>query len=354
MAPDYFRTGGPFNARREDENHISWSIPISRDEHGRIARCCPDEGCSPGYFAVCIGTGIMEEQSVAYCPYCRHESEPSSFLSKEQVRYLQEVALHEATQAFQNMLKKACRGGGGTLQFKPARISQPTSPFEEEVRRDVICPHCGLDHAVYGVAIWCPDCGRDILMTHIKAEYAVVSAMLSDVERRGRTFGPRIAARDLENCLEDVVSISEAVLKVFIIRHLRLKGESEEEIRKLLENRIRNGFQNPERASEIVRNRMGLELFDSTAPEAVQLLKDTFEKRHPITHNLGVIDRKYLERAQQAEKEGRDVRVTNREILSAMELSYQILEQLHTRLFPSQDPSPNSDHETDSLNHEAS
>jgi len=333
MSRDYFRTGGPFDARREDSDHMTWRVPISQDEYGRIARCCPDDQCSPGHFTVRIGTGITEEQSVAYCPYCRNESEPSAFLSKEQVRYLQDVALHEATHAVQNMLKDAFRGGGDAVRFEPGHIGQPRRPFEEEVRRDVVCPHCGLDHAVFGLAVWCPDCGKDILMTHVEAEYAVVRIMLDDVDRRRETFGPRIAARDLENSLEDTVSIFEAVLKAFLVRHLHQKGETEEGIQKLLDERIRNGFQNVERAAEIVRNRMGQELFEGVDAKAVAQLKETFEKRHPITHNLGVIDRKYMERVLREEREGRDVRVVKEEIIHTIEVCIPALANLHARLF---------------------
>ena len=333
MSRDYFRTGGPFDARREDADHMTWSIPIGRDEHGRIARCCPNDQCSPGYFAVCIGTGLTEEQPVAYCPYCRQESEPSAFLSKEQLRYGQEVIGYEVTLAVQNMLKEAFRGGGDTVQFKPGHVDQPRRPFEDEVRRDVICPGCGLDHAVFGLAVWCPDCGKDILMTHVEAEYDVVRTMLEDVERRRETHGPRIAARDLEDCLEDTVSIFEAVLKAFLSRYLHQKGDADEEIQKLLDQHIRNGFQNVDRAAEIVRNRMCLELFEGIDAKVVARLRETFEKRHPITHNLGIIDRKYIDRALHDEQEGRDVHVTKEEVLRSIEVCLSALKNLHARLY---------------------
>ena len=38
------------------------------------------------------------------------------------------------------------------------------------------------------------------------------------------------------------------------------------------------------------------------------------EVGHPIAHNLGVIDRKYLERARENEQEGREIRITANEI----------------------------------------
>ena len=39
-----------------------------------------------------------------------------------------------------------------------------------------------------------------------------------------------------------------------------------------------------------------------------------FEKRHPVTHNLGVVDKKYLERTQQNEREGREVHISADEV----------------------------------------
>lgn len=59
----------------------------------------------------------------------------------------------------------------------------------------------------------------------------------------------------------------------------------------------------------------------------------SFEKRHPVTHNLGVVDRKYLERAQAAEREGREVRVTNSEIDTLLTQVREALESVHTAIF---------------------
>jgi len=227
--------------------------------------------------------------------------------------------------------------GGGFLSIEmsmkedsPRHVRRP---FEEDLLRAVVCPHCGLDHAVFGLAIWCADCGVDIFMEHVKAEYDVVRSMLTDIERRRSDLGPRIAARDIENCLEDVVSIFEAVLKVMLSRHLRTAGESEENIHALFKDRIRNGFQNPKRAMEIIKKRTQRELFDGIPAEDVQQLNVTFDKRHPITHNLGIIDRKYLENAYAAEREGREIRVTEEEIEIAISVSFNALSSLHLRLF---------------------
>lgn len=170
-------------------------------------------------------------------------------------------------------------------------------------------------------------------MTHVQAEFDVVRKMLGDLERRRTELGPRIAARDLENCLEDVVSIFEAVLKAFVRRHLQHQGKTEEEIENILQKRIRNAFQNIERAKEATLEHLGQELFAGSQEDDIGNLRAIFEKRHPITHNLGVVDRKYMERIMQDEEEGREVRVSQEEITEAMDLCLGALRLLHSKLF---------------------
>jgi len=345
MSENLFKQGGQYNIKKTGRDSYQFQIPLNTDEHGRLARECPNDSCSPGYFKLKPGTGIMGVQSVVYCPYCRHEDEPNSFVTKEQMRYANDIMMREAHQGIERMMKDALgigssgkkKIGGGMfsmeLSYKPSRPPYVRRPFEEEVLRMVICPNCGLNHAVFGLAIWCPDCGKDIFMTHVNAEYDVVRVMLGDIDRRQKELGHRIAARDMENCLEDTVSIFEAVLKAFYLRYLQGKGETSEKIQLVFENKIKNGFQNPKRAEELIRNRLQLSLFECLTSEQFDFVCEAFEKRHPITHNLGVIDKKYLEKAVAAEKKGREIRVTQEEVLRAIDISFRVLENLHSKLF---------------------
>lgn len=343
MTRDLFSAGGPLGIQKTGLNEYSMSITLPKDEHGRVARECPVSPCSPGYFKVKPGTGITDHHEEAFCPYCRKVGEPSDFTSKEQVRYAKDVVRREAEKAIGDVIGAALGPsgkktlGGGMVSIELSLKKSPPRhvwrPFEEDLLHCVVCPSCGLDHAVFGIATWCPDCGRDIFMEHVKEEYEVVRIMLSDIERRREILGPRIAARDRENCLEDAVSIFEAVLKAMLIRHLRSSGEAEDSIHKILTGKIRNGFQNPSRAQEIVLERMGHKLFDNVLPENLEKLFATFEKRNPITHNLGMIDRKYLEKAYEAEREGREVSVSSEEIERAIGMCWTALEHLHARIF---------------------
>ena len=66
------------------------------DEDGRVARECPAGDCSPAYFKVKPGTGVVGEQTVVYCPYCRGEAEPNDYTTKSQIEYGKQLSVRIA------------------------------------------------------------------------------------------------------------------------------------------------------------------------------------------------------------------------------------------------------------------
>lgn len=344
MTLDLIKTGGPLKATRIGQDQYQMSVTIPKDADGKTARECHAPSCSPAYFKVKSGTGITEGQQVAYCPYCRNEDKPTNFYSSEQLRYAKDMALREVKEGASRMIRESLGlGSSGSRKFNGGLISIEMSltesprhsvrrPFEDEVRRDLICPHCGLDHAVYGLATWCPDCGQDIFLTHVEAEFSVVRSMLSDIERRRELLGVRIAAKDMENCLEDTVSILEAAQRALVRRYLINLGKSNEEADRFWK-KIGSGLQSLKRSAELYHSEFDILLLDCLSEDELDNLAHTLEKRHPITHNLGVIDRKYLERARSDDEEGKEVLVTLSELNIAIKTSMKVIASLHTKLF---------------------
>lgn len=344
MGHDLLKEGGKHKVKKTGQNEYTMSITLPKDARGYLARACPDEQCSPGYFKVKPGTGVIAEQDIAYCPYCLNESEPDDFTTEEQLRYAQDLAMNEMHDGIEQLFKSALGLGasnkkklGGDflsieMSYKPGTKPHVRRPFEEDVRRDVVCPHCQLEHSVFGLAIWCPDCGQDIFLTHVEAEFNVIRTMLADCDRRQEIVGQRGLARDLENYLEDIVSIFEAVLKIKTRRYLVKQAMSEGDIERFFKKNG-NAFQNISRAEAILQDQFGCELLQVLSESEIDGLIGTFEKRHPITHNLGVIDRKHLERVRSAEQEGKEVRVSKGELEQAIVLSMSIFQDLHHQLF---------------------
>jgi hypothetical protein len=345
MSFEMFQEGGPLKAKRTGQDQYSMSVSIPKDEDGRVARECPNQECSPGYFKVTLGTGIVGGQTVAYCPYCQKAAEPSDFHTKAQIRYAKDLVAREAKIGVERAMREALGLGSGgkrrlvdgmisvDMQIKSSPPAHVWRPSEDILQRDIICPHCTLDHSVYGFAIWCPDCGKDIFTTHIRGEIHVIEAIIGDVDRRQQELGKRVAARDLENALEDLVSIFEATLKIEIRRYRKAKGDSDADIDAVMK-KIGSRLQSVSNAVRIAPEFCdGASLFAAGSADESKLNR-VFQKRHPITHNLGVVDRKYIERVRSGEAEGTEVRVEKNEIRETAQVTYSVLSEFHSKLFP--------------------
>ncbi len=345
MNDSFFEEGGAFDLTHTGPDELTMKLPIPSDSYGMIARECTESSCAPGYFKVKPGTGIVGGQEVAYCPYCRRPAPPSDFLTKAQRQYAIDAVTSEAVGAVDRMFQKALGlgsdgrktlGGGMIsieLAYKSGGRRDVPRPVEQELRRDVRCPKCTLEHAVFGLAVWCPDCGNDVFEVHLEAELQVARRILAAADERRSTLGPRVAARDIENALEDTVSAFEAVLKSFVRRHFATGGKASEEADRFLERVVRSQFQNPSVAAQLLRQHLAIELFADVRDDLVESMTQTFAKRHPITHNLGVIDRQYLERVQSGELQGREVRVSVAEVEAAIDASSEVLVKLYRRMF---------------------
>ena len=346
MGSELFCRGGPHNIRKIGANRYSMQVKLPSDAAGMTARECTDPACSPGSFKVKGGTGLAEEQIEAFCPYCRTAADPHDFATREQVRYVNEVAKNEALQGIERSFRDAFdlgptgrkKIGDGLvsmeMSFKPGPRRPVRRPWEEQLRRDVTCPKCGLEHAVFGLAVWCPDCGEDIFLTHVETEAGVLRAMLDDVERRSSELGPGVAARDIENGLEDVVSIMEAAIKAMTRRRLRADGKSAGEIDATMAKTVRNCFQGYDRTVSTLSQLFSVDVGDVLDSVSINRFKQTLEKRHPITHNLGIVDRKYLERVRTGEAEGRDVNLDESEVIAALDTALALVRGVHRHLFP--------------------
>lgn len=354
MPDSLFKEGGPHRIKRTGQDEYRFSIDIPTDSDGFIGRECINEDCSPGYFKVRPGTGIVNDQVEAFCPYCKSSGDPSDFATKAQVQYAKDIALREAQESVDRLVRNAFgigpsgkkKMGGGflslELSYKPSRPRHVSRPFEEELRRDIVCPGCSLDHAVFGLAIWCPDCGRDIFLSHIEKEFEVIRLIMDEIENRREKLGARIAGRDIENCLEDIVSIFEAVMKFITQRYLLQSGENVSSAKEIIEKKIRNRYQSIPQAAKSFEKFTGMQLYQDIDQEDVESLASAFEKRHPIAHNLGIIDRKYLQRAMTGELEGREIRLNKQEVLEAAVIAHTIISRIYKRAFPSSTAKPST------------
>ena len=126
-------------------------------------------------------------------------------------------------------------------------------------------------------------------------------------------------------------------MKSMPARRLRMDGKTENEVAEILRRTVKNTYQNVKSAQSTAQALLGIDLFSGMDPQQVTSLGETFQKRHPITHNLGIIDRTYLRRIQSGELEGREIRIEASEVLGTIDLSLVTLRSVYCRLFPEED-----------------
>jgi hypothetical protein len=102
----------------------------------------------------------------------------------------------------------------------------------------------------------------------------------------------------------------------------------------LLMKKIGSGLQSVSNAVTITPEFCdGASLFAAGSADEGKLNR-VFQRRHPITHNLCVADRKYIERVRSGEAEGTEVRVERNAILETAQVTYSVLSEFHSKLFP--------------------
>jgi hypothetical protein len=91
-------------------------------------------------------------------------------------------------------------------------------------------------------------------------------------------------------------------------------------------------LQSVPQAASLIQEHCKIPLSLEPEPDMTRLAV-IFEKRHPITHNLGVVDKKYLEKMRSPERLGKEVSINEEEIIWAADMAFWIIDSLHSRLF---------------------
>lgn len=343
-----FQPGGPLNIRDLGNDKYEARISLPTDEEGMLGRECPADECKPKYFKVKPGTGQTESSSMA-CPYCAQVGETQEFATESQRRYAKDLVSREAQKGMSELVDGMLRDAFGlrpgqrrkklgdsmSIELSSRRSTHRfvSPPVEQKLRRDLVCPVCSVAFAVFGLATWCPDCGFDLFLEAVEAEFNVVRAMLDDVQNRRERLGERVAARDIENALEDVVSTFEAVARRLVHRKLLENGLPRPDADKRVK-KCGNAFQSVSRGGKASLDLVAQDIFAALSTSERSELESGFEARHPVTHNAGVVDRKYLDKSGSSEREGHEVAVTTAMVTRAMELATKALSEFHQRLFP--------------------
>lgn len=267
-----------------------FTIPISPDEDGFVGRQCPVKDCG-GYFKIELGTGLKGESLPCYCPYCGYQGSSSEFRTKEQIEYAKSVVLREVSQDILKMMKKMERRPDPRA-FISLGIKVDGRPFpihyyrEKKLEQHVICENCTLRYAIYGVFGYCPDCS---IHNSLQILYMNLDIVLKMLSLASETIDGGIALKLVENSLEDVVSsfdgFGRELVKTFAAKALEPAKVSS------------ISFQNIASAQEKIKEQFSIDIAAKLEKPLWDSLTRSFQKRHLISHKMGVIDQEYINRS---------------------------------------------------------
>lgn len=296
------------------------AVTMDRDEEGYLGRECPVESCE-GYFKITPGTGLTEP-GPCHCPYCGHTGDHNTFWTQDQIDYALSVVRRKVVEAVRKDLKslefdhkpKGPFGIGISLKLQSGSL-QPIHYYrEKELETHVICDKCTLRYAIYGVFGWCPDCGvhnsSQILLKNLElAEKEIALAETTDKDLANHLIG---------DALENAVSAFDGFGRA-------ISGEKDREIR----------FQNLSGARRNIQDVFGFDFADVLTESEWGFISRMFQKRHLISHKMGVIDQDYVAKADDAAAVvGRKVQVDAGEVRDAIAIVKRLGSRLYAGIFP--------------------
>jgi len=337
-----------FWAGKTEEGHDRFSVPLRSDEDGMIGRECPSEDCQPRYFKIGLRTDDDESsgereaghtsdlsQSDLVCPYCGRLGNMQEFHTQEQIEWVKSMMVRDVHRAFQKVISRAIGPSrppppgalfSVRLEYKPGRLPDVRAYAEERLRRTVRCDKCQRSYAVYGISFQCPLCRGGNLALHLDRSCGTVESLIEAGNLIRERGGEEAVQHHLGNALEDVVSLFEGFAKIIFQRALAVQvGEGEARGRVAT---LRTTFQRLTGAEEQFRSGFGLDPFAGLSTEERDFLEGQFLKRHVITHNLGLVDEKYQERARAWERRGQEIHMDPDEVRRALSLVRATLSRL--------------------------
>jgi hypothetical protein len=300
------------------------SISIRPDEDGFTGRECPNPDCE-SYFKIEFGTGLKGDDLPCHCPYCGHTAPHNHFWTKEQLEYAQSVAFRKITDAFVKDLKQLefdhkPRGGFGigiSLKINPGSPTSIRYYREKRLETEVVCANCTLRYSVFGVFAFCPDCGLHNSLQILDKNLDLVGKMLD----LSLTLEKEVSERLIENALEDCVSSFDGFGREMCAVHAKKATDSTKA--------TKVSFQNLDGAKQSLQTIFAISLDSGVSIDDWKTLVRGFQKRHVISHKMGVADDDYVRKSgDPTAVVGRKIYVTACEVTDIVHMLRQLAQFL--------------------------
>lgn len=326
-----------YRGRSENGDDV-FEIPLKADEDGMAGRECPNKQCQPKYFKISLTTPDEISKSIdnfsqfnLTCPYCGLVDNMQNYYTKSQIQMIESMLSRDVAITIQNMLKDTFRATPTSpkglfsisIEYKPGQLPTVRHYVEQKLKRTVVCDNCSYKYAVYGISFHCPLCGMGNMLQHLNRSVDIIKVLLAEHERIARERGSEVGQQMVGNALEDVVGLFEGFLKHIYVHEIRRQCSGKDAESKI--GKIGTTFQRLEGAEELFLKEIDFALFVGTKQDDLAFLQEQFLKRHVLIHNLGLVDQKYIEKAQVYQKQGAELDVKPGDVLRALEIVKSII-----------------------------
>lgn len=330
-----------------EEGHDQFSVPIEPDEDGLVGRECSNTACETKYFKISMSVPdeIAEtiedfSQLELTCPYCGTVDNIQHLHTTEQVEWIKSMLIRGMHKTFGDMLERSFprgrRKSGGmfsiSIEAKKGPLPSVRYYLEEQLKQEVLCDKCTFRYAIYGISFHCPLCGKGNILQHLDRSAETIRILIAEADRIGREHGEKVKAAMLGNALEDVVGLFEGFLKYGYQYAVRMRQTNDDAVKMV--KKIKTNFQRLSGAEEFFRRDFSIECFHAISSKDWEALEQAFAKRHVLTHNLGLVDRKYRDTAARWDRISAELTIDSNEVLGALELVNKVVSHTLSEVVP--------------------
>jgi hypothetical protein len=277
------------------------TVAMPTGDDGLLPLVCPVE---PDHrFKVRVTQSSSGSSSDCHCPYCGHTAPTPDFMPAQMARVQAAAAgvgEQYIQQLFSDMFEDVARGYSGpsgtgiSLSYRPG-TPPPTRSLPayeiEPTRRSMTCLHCGETFAVYGLAIYCPECGQLAPQQQFAELVRVQRDRLAALERLDDN-----TRRDLKEAGVFTANYESTFKDGFTALETYLKNRFQREATNVTKQPSSTTFQRLDETNALYIAHVGVDPRQRAGQPLWDELQQAAAIRHVLVHNSGVIDDKFLDR----------------------------------------------------------
>ena len=285
-------------------------IPIGMpvDDKGYFDRECPHKECGAFFKVLFDDWHDKVPDAAAYCPKCGIKEDPAEFNTEWQRSYTQKFAQAYAAKQLDKAFSRAARRtmpkrlSGGLFDFEmdvtfhagPTPVVLPSSA-QEVLRQDFECGPCGFRYSTIGAGYFCPACGYNSAVKDFDQTIDTTLKVVEGLEEikliLTRKYDLDAAANVEQQILEDQIkNLVMAFQRVAEALFCLLPNTTLFSFDQNLFQRIHDGSDHWFRAT-------GKSYRDLLSTSELEEMATMVQRRHKLSHNEGMIDKRYVEKS---------------------------------------------------------